>query len=169
MDKAPGKIWGGYCLIRESLVIWIHEAKDDIEYKEVKKTKQLTDYKFYCFNGEPRFLYVSRGLEDHSSAELSYLSINWESVEFDRTDFSSFSKIPSKPEKFSEMISIARKLSEKLCFLRVDLYEINHALYFSELTFSPGSGFTPFEPDKWDEIVGLWLALPDNKVIGTNQ
>lgn len=36
----------------------------------------LTDYKFYCFDGTPEFLYVSKGLDDHSTARISFLNLD---------------------------------------------------------------------------------------------
>lgn len=32
----------------------------------------LTDYKFFCFNGTPEFVYVSCGLENHTTAQMSF-------------------------------------------------------------------------------------------------
>ncbi|MCD7717143.1 MAG: glycosyl transferase [Lachnospiraceae bacterium] len=119
----------------------------------------LTDYKFYCFNGEPKFLYVSLGLQDHSTALISYLTLDWQFAPFQRDDYKNFEKLPPKPSNFDEMLLVARKLSENIPFLRVDLYEIDDAVYFSELTFSPTSGFMPFKPDMWEYIVGEWISL----------
>lgn len=32
----------------------------------------LTDYKIFCFNGEPKFGYVSCGLENHDTAQIGF-------------------------------------------------------------------------------------------------
>lgn len=40
---------------------------------EDKSCGQLTDYKFYYFNGKVRCLYVSTGLEDHKTARMGFL------------------------------------------------------------------------------------------------
>ena len=58
-----------------------------------------------------------------------------------------------------EMLEIARKLSEGIPFVRVDLYEINAMVYFSELTFYPGGGLEAFQPIEWDYILGSWIDL----------
>ena len=58
------------------------------------------------------------------------------------------------------MLALAGTLSESIPFLRVDFYIVEHRVYFSELTFYPASGFEKFVPEKWDEILGSWLALP---------
>ena len=46
------------------------------------------------------------------------------------------------------MLETARTLSEGFHFLRVDLYEINGEVYFSEFTFFSDAGFAPFEPEE---------------------
>ena len=60
------------------------------------------------------------------------------------------------------MKELAEKLSKGLPQIRVDFYEINGKVYFGELTFSHWSGFVPFNPEKWDKIIGTWIDI-DNK------
>ena len=121
---------------------------------ENKDGSELRDYKFYCFNGEPRFLYVSESLTDHSKARVSYLNLDWTFSEFYRKDYKQYETIPEKPETFNDMIRFARVLSEGIPFLRVDFYESDKKLFFGELTFSPGSGLTTFYPEKWEKYWG---------------
>ena len=121
----------------------------------------LTDYKFYCFDGEPKLLYTSKGLEDHSTASISFLNMDWTFAPFGRTDYKPFSTLPKKPENYEEMIRIAKELSAGFSFLRVDLYEVEKKVYFSELTFSPCSGYMPFTHEEWNEILGSWITLPE--------
>ncbi|MBE6570786.1 MAG: glycosyl transferase [Ruminococcaceae bacterium] len=123
----------------------------------------LNDYKFYCFNGEPKFLYLSQGLSDHSTASISYLNLDWTIAPFKRTDYKPFETLPKSPKNYDTMLEYCRVLSKDIPFLRVDFYEINEKLYFGELTFFPGSGFTKFDPDEWDEKIGEWLILPEQK------
>lgn len=121
--------------------------------------RELMDYKFYCFNGQPRFLYISVGLEDHSTASISFVSLDWKFEPFRRIDYKGFEELPPKPEHFDKMLEISKKLSKGTKFLRVDLYEINGHIYFSELTFSPNSGFMKFIPEKYDYEIGKMLNL----------
>lgn len=124
------------------------------EYLENKKDVGLRDYKFYCSDGKVLCLYVSEGLEDHSTASISFLNTDWTFSEFKREDFKPFEKLPEKPEKYEEMLEISEKLSKGYKFLRVDLYEVSGKVYFSEFTFSPCSGYMPFSPAEWDEKLG---------------
>lgn len=133
------------------------------QYMEDENKKEMIDYKFYCFNGEFKFLYVSQGLENHQTARISFLTPDWEFAEFRRMDYQPFDELPPKPDQFENMKKLVNILSEGFQFIRVDLYEINGHIYFSELTFSPCSGFMPFEPKEWDKKVGDWLVLSDKK------
>lgn len=121
--------------------------------------EEIVDYKFYCFNGVPQFLYISQGLEDHSTARISFLTMEWEFASFGRSDYREFSELPQKPQRYEEMVSIAEKLSKNIPFVRVDLYEIEEKVYFSELTFTPCSGMMPFNPPEADLEIGRLLEL----------
>lgn len=127
--------------------------------KAFKVNKSLTDYKFYCFNGEPKYLYVSDNMAEHDKAHISFLNMDYSKAEFKRTDYQSFKNIPTCPVSFEQMRRLAIKLSKDTKFLRVDFYEINRQIYFGELTFYPCSGFMPFEPEEWDTKLGNMIQL----------
>lgn len=129
------------------------------KYMEDENCESLRDYKFYCFNGKPKYLYVSEGLENHLTAKISFFDMNYNFAKFGRLDFKKFSEKPEKPVNFKKMQDLARKLSADMPFLRVDFYEINKAIYFGELTFTPCGGFMPFEPEKYDRILGDMIKL----------
>lgn len=120
----------------------------------------LIDYKFYCFNGEPRFLYVSQGLEDHATARISFVSLDWSTESFRRSDYASFENLPDKPRSFEEMLAFAKVLARGIPFVRVDFYDGPNGALFSEMTFFPCSGMTMFEPPEADELIGRMLRLP---------
>lgn len=129
------------------------------QYMQNENERDLTDYKFYCFNGEPRFLYISVGLEDHETARISFLTCDWQFAPYERSDYRGFDTLPPKPRNFERMLEIASVLSAGIPFLRVDLYEINGQVYFSELTFSPCSGFMPFKNPEHDLEIGKMLDI----------
>lgn len=121
--------------------------------------KGLTDYKFYCFNGKPEYLYVSVGLENHETARISFLNLDWTFADFNRSDYLPLEKLPTKPSQFEKMKEIATQLSKGCPFLRVDLYEINGKVYFGELTFYPAEGMMPFCPKEADKKLGDLLDI----------
>lgn len=132
-------------------------------YVEDGKNTSMTDYKFYCFHGEPKFLYISEGMENHHTAMVDFLDLDWNRMPFGRPDYRSYDCIPMPPEHLEEMLEIAKKLSKDIPFLRVDLYEINGCVFFSELTFFPCGGYMRFVPEVYDEVVGRMLKLPGEK------
>ncbi|NTQ65724.1 glycosyl transferase [Enterococcus faecium] len=129
------------------------------KYMQDGQTSELRDYKFYCFHGEPKFLYLSQGLEDHSTAQISFVELDWKRASFGRCDYKPFTELPPRPINYDLMIELARKLSMDIPFLRVDLYEINGNVYFGELTFTPCGGMMPFDPPTADIYVGEFLNL----------
>lgn len=70
------------------------------------------------------------------------------------------------PNNLVSMVELAEKLSEGHVFLRVDLYNVNGAIYFGETTFYPNSGFGEFVPECWDLKIGEMLDLPTGKQMG---
>lgn len=129
------------------------------KYMENKKGEELIDYKFFCFNGIPKFIYVSEGLSNHATAKISFADMQYNLTRFYRKDYKPFEILPPKPKNFEKMKEIAKILSKNIKFIRVDLYEINEKIYFSELTFYPGGGFIPFEPEVYDETLGKMIEL----------
>lgn len=119
----------------------------------------IIDYKFYCFNGEPKFLYCGQGLTEDHSLKIDFYDLDWNLMPFYRTDYKRLGNIP-KPIHLEEMICIAKKLSENIPFVRIDLFEVDDKVYFSEFTLCPASGYMPFVPKEYDLIVGKWLRLP---------
>ena len=67
--------------------------------------------------------------------------------------------IPNRPSCFDEMISLSEKLSDGINNVRVDLYEIEGRVYFSEMTFYPNGGMEPFEPYEYDVELGKHFIL----------
>lgn len=134
--------------------LWLHVGEE-----LPRSDAGLTDYKFYCFGGDPRLLYVSQGLEDHSTARISFLNLDWTFAPFTREDYAPFEELPDKPASFNRMLELARMLSEGIPFVRVDFYDVGGEPRFSEMTFHPCSGFMPFSPREWDLRIGDMLSL----------
>lgn len=161
----PGAIRNGYWYGRE----WPYKDVEPLIIAEMYLDSGddkfgLTDYKFYCFNGRVEYLYVSRGLGTvHNDAEMSFFTRNWEKAPFGRNDFNPLSVEPKKPHNFELMIELAEEISRGIPFIRVDLYEVNKRIYFSELTLYPCSGLMPFEPEHYDEELGELIRLPREK------
>lgn len=129
------------------------------QYMQDDDSDELKDYKFFCFNGIPKFFKIDFGrfTEHHAN----YYDIHGNLLPFGEQ---ALPPLPEKelpqPHTLSMMVEIARKLSQGISFVRVDLYEINVRVYFGELTFFPASGTGKFTPPEWDVRIGNLLKLP---------
>lgn len=126
---------------------------------EIPNKDDLTDYKIYCFNGEPYYIQV---IQDRNTSEtIDFFDLNWNHQEFcGLNENISQSKNPiSRPSKLKDMITIARKLSKGTVFIRVDLYFIEDKIYFGELTFYPAAGMGSFRPNIWNLRMGNLIKL----------
>ena len=120
---------------------------------------ELKDYKFFCFGGEAKCLFVAtdRGVKGEET-KFDFFDLEWNHLPFTNGHPNSTKQI-KKPENFDKMVKISEKLSQTIPHVRVDLYNINGNIYFGELTFFHWSGLIPFVPAKWDEVLGSWLKL----------
>lgn len=121
--------------------------------KEESK-KDITDYKFWCFNGKPYYCQVIGSRSEKET--IDFFDMEWKHQPFRGLNkiCENAKDIPIRPDKFDEMKSIAGKLSEGFPFVRVDLYQAEGKVYFGELTFYPASGYGQFTPDEWDVKLG---------------
>lgn len=119
------------------------------------------DYKFFCFDGKMEIFKIDYNrFVNHSSnyynKNCEYLNIG----EINNPPDPSIKLI--LPDNFNEMIALAEKLSNKMPFVRVDLYTTNNQIYFGELTFFPANGIGRFIGNG-DVILGNLLQLPSKK------
>lgn len=137
----------------------------EIYMEDENEAQGLTDYKFFCFNGEPRMIYVSQGLEDHTTARISFYDLEGKEMPFCRSDYRPIQGEIVLPFNFAEMTETARELAQTVncAFVRIDLYSVCGKMYFSEITFSPCGGMVPFEPVEWDRKLGDWIELPKDR------
>ena len=128
------------------------------KYMEDHVDGELRDYKFFCFDGEPKAMFVASDRTDHG-VFFDYFDLDFNHLDI-RQKYPNAAKSIRKPDNFEKMIELSRKLTKGFPHVRADFYEVDGKLYFGELTFYHFSGFMPFQPDKWDKIFGDWLKLP---------
>lgn len=133
------------------------------EFMEDDNTKELRDYKFFCFGGVVKFFKIDfdRFVEHHAN----YYNTQGELLPFGEIVCPPLPQRKiSLPSQLEKMISMAERLSRNVPFLRVDFYEVNNKVYFGELTFSPDGGFGIWTDDKIDYMLGQWITLPKKEV-----
>lgn len=157
--------------IRERMRHWLQREyfwrHREWPYKNVKPRiiaeemiqDNIINYKFYCFNGEPKFVLLAQGFKNYTIRRNCFYDLDFHRAPFQRKDTPPLTKKVEKPENYNEMLEIATILSKDMRFVRVDLYGVNGKTYFSELTFYPCAGNEPFEPEAYDKILGDMLQL----------
>lgn len=127
--------------------------------------KDLTDYKFYCFEGEPMYCQVIR---DRSTKEtIDFYDMDWNHMPFAGLNpvAKNGTSPVAKPIHLADMITICRSLSKDMKFSRIDLYVVNDKEYFGEITLYPAARFGMFTPNEWNERLGDLVRL-DGKEMG---
>lgn len=130
------------------------------QYMEDEKTKELRDYKFFCFDGEVKALYVATGRSQYEKARFDFFDENFNHLPITQGHPLSDKPI-EKPESFEVMKQLASELSVGIPHVRVDFYEVNGHPYFGEFTFFHLGGTGNFQPEQWNRIFGDWITLPD--------
>ena len=133
------------------------------QYMEDESGYELKDYKFFCFDGEVKALYIAtdRGVEGEET-KFDFFDADFNHLPFTNAHPNARREI-MKPKGFEEMTALASKLSSGHPHVRVDFYDINGKIYFGELTFFHMSGMSPFKPEEWDYTFGSWIKLPNVK------
>ena len=127
------------------------------QYMEDESGKGLKDYKFFCFNGEPKMMFVATGRPINTCFDFFDMDFNHLDI---RQGHPNATQTIIKPEGWENMKKYAAQLSKGFPHVRVDFYDINGDIYFGELTFFHFSGNIPFDPEEWDYKIGEWLSLP---------
>lgn len=131
-------------------------------YMEDASTSELRDYKFFCFDGEPRMLFVASDRQTAGEeTKFDFFDMDYNHLDL-RNGHPNAAVPPEKPAQFGLMRELAQKLSRGIPHVRVDLYEVNGRVYFGEMTFYHWSGMVPFDPPEWDRKLGSWIGLPEN-------
>lgn len=145
----------------------------ELQYKDIPKRiicerflrngGEVTDYKFYCFHGEPMYVLVCSGRAQERT-KFYFFDPDWNFCPITkdgRREGAGFT-LP-KPKCFDEMLACAKKLSEPFPFVRVDLYEDKEQTVFGELTFTPSAGLDAGRLQETDIFFGDLLRLPTDK------
>ena len=126
------------------------------------ETNDLSDYKFFCFNGEVKGLFVATERQNpNEEVKFDFFDENYEHLPL-RQGHDHAKITPPKPRNFELMKSLSEKLSKGFPHVRIDLYDLGDRVLFGEITFFHFSGLVKFEPEYWDKHFGDMLTLPIN-------
>lgn len=125
------------------------------------KSPYLRDFKFYCFNGEPRLFYITSDKGCGLPTKQDFFDINGNHLEIQDKEYpNNLIRCPLLPSNLNIMVELCRILAKDTYHLRIDFYEINDKVYVGEFTFFESGGFCYFTPEKYNRILGDWIKLP---------
>lgn len=133
------------------------------KYLEEKNKENLSDYKFFCFNGKPKYIQV-----DHEISNIktrAFLDTKWNKLELTKGKIQLHTETIEKPSNLEEMLVFSEKLSGSFPFVRVDFYSVNGKTVFGEMTFYPSDGRNDFQPEQYNKILGDLIKLPIEKKV----
>lgn len=126
------------------------------QYMIPEGDSDLNDYKFFCFDGKPEILFVAT--ERSTDCKFDFFDMDFQHLDIVNIHPQSEHAI-SKPQTFEQMKELAARLSQGLKFVRIDLYEINGKVYFSEFTMFHAGGFWPVSPEVWEQKLGDLIRI----------
>lgn len=157
-----------YKAAEETLDRWLKEdywREGEVQYRFIRKKiiveeylgdgEDLICYKFFCFNGKPKVLYL--GIDE--DFYIDYYDMEFRHLPYSLPGHQHYPAACKKPDTFEEMVALAEILSSDFPFVRVDLYDAKGKIYISELTFVPTGGYMKIEPPKVLTEWGAWIDL----------
>lgn len=133
------------------------------KYLEQGEGKELQDYRFFCFNGIPKFVTVDFSITDKEKTRRNLYDLNWELMDEEISYPKELEIKVEKPEKFNEMLELSKILSRDFPHSRIDFYYIENKIIFGEITFFHQSGMGKIIPSSFEETMGKWIKIP-NKI-----
>ena len=128
---------------------------------ETEDGRAPVDYKFYCFNGEAKYVLCCVGRGEQGRPAFYFFDREWRLQRLNRSSLN----LPSdftvpKPEGMDQLFDYAEQLSKPFPFVRADFYLEKGKAIFGELTFTPGGGFDPGRLPESDLLFGQLVHLP---------
>lgn len=120
---------------------------------------ELKDYKFFCFDGEPRLIQVD--FDRFSDHRRNLYDLEWRYQRFQILFPTDPGRTIPKPRRLEAALELVRRITPKVPFMRTDLYLIGERIYFGEFTLHHGGGAETFTPESYDGLLGRWIRLPE--------
>lgn len=130
------------------------------QYIEPNTADGLADYKFFCFNGTPQYMYVANGRQTYDEVTFDFFDMQFNWIDVNNSHPNATCRI-SKPLSFELMKKNAAILSEGFNQVRVDFYESDGMCLFGEMTFYHCAGFAAFKPFDFDREMGNLFCVPE--------
>lgn len=136
LDTPYGAIESGhhYLRIKPKLIAEELLVNDDISEKY---SSSLIDYKIWCFNGKPSYIWVCCNRDKNGCDVMTY-DLDWNAHPEYSIWMSHYrqGQVTPRPANFEYMLKIAERLANAFPVVSVDLYNLNGKIYFGEMTFT---------------------------------
>lgn len=129
------------------------------KYLEDSESRELMDYKIFCFNGKPKYIRVDSGRFTKNHCKDIY-DVEWNIQKKFQMGYNNSNVILAKPKCLNEMLRFAEVLSKEFLHARVDFYIVNDKIIFGEITFTNGAGFDKIKPFEFEVEMGQLIKLP---------
>ncbi len=149
---------------------YAYTAGLELHYKDIKpliiaeeylaSDEELKDYKFLCFHGDPKYVWVD--YDRYTNHTRDVFDTEWNLQPF-VMEYPSSKKPCERPGNLEELLRITQILCEGFPFVRVDLYDVNGRVYFGEMTFTSANGVGAIQPEEYDRMLGDLIDLPVTK------
>lgn len=162
--------------LRKALKTDFFQIAREWAYKNVKRkilveklledpSGDLKDYKFFCFSGEVKAMFIATGRQNpNEETKFDFFDENYNHLPM-TSHHPNADPMPQKPVSFELMKELAAKLSQGIPHVRVDFYEVDGKPYFGEFTFYHDGGTAPLCPVEFEYKFGEWFKLPSKKTI----
>lgn len=109
----------------------------------------LSDYKFFCYRGQPKMIQVDS--DRQTSHQRCLFDAEWNPLPFG-LHWPKPKNPPPRPRNLQSMINAATKLSEDFEFVRIDIYTNGFEFMIGEITNCHGAGAERFIPAQGEAI-----------------
>jgi len=122
----------------------------------------LPEFKFFCFHGKVYYCWFI--MSENGEEYRNIYDLDWNLQPWNINNiYSNYPEPLPKPKNFDKMVKIATQLCQGFSHVRVDLYNVDEKIYFGEMTFTSGGGYSLIYPDKYNYILGdLWNLENNN-------
>ena len=117
--------------------------------------EELRDYKWWCFHGEPKYMYCT--IKGKNIYENFY-DMDFKPADIDH-GYPRHKPEFERPSQFAVMKDLAATLSQGIPFVRVDFFQVEDRVYFGEFTFYDWGGIHPFRDEDTDKKLGQFIDL----------
>lgn len=139
------------------------------KFLEGKDGKAPTDYKVFCFNGEPKITMVCEDRSKDQRAKYYFYDKEWNILPYNADSKELISQGKNKhedmPKSYKKMFEYAKELSKPFPFVRVDFYDIEEKPILGEMTFTPCGGIDSRLDKDIDILMGDLINLPSEKIV----